>query len=49
MKALVWHGQQDLRCDTVPDPAIDDPGDAIVKMTSCAIRGSGPVAPSAGA
>ena len=40
MKALVWHGKEDIRCDTVPDPHIEDPRDAIVKVTSCAICGS---------
>src|SRR5436309_2341774 len=40
MKALVWHGKEDIRCDTVPDPKIEDPRDAIVKVTSCAICGS---------
>ena len=40
MKALVWHGKQDIRCDTIPDPEIEDPTDAIIKVTSCAICGS---------
>nr|WP_231876302.1 alcohol dehydrogenase catalytic domain-containing protein [Azotobacter vinelandii]WKN21540.1 alcohol dehydrogenase catalytic domain-containing protein [Azotobacter vinelandii] len=40
MKALCWHGKNDIRCDTVPDPAIEDPRDAIVKVSSCAICGS---------
>ena len=40
MKALVWHGTQDIRCDTVPDPRIEEPRDAIVEVTSCAICGS---------
>ena len=40
MKALCWHGKNDIRCDTVPDPKIEDPRDAIIKMTSCAICGS---------
>jgi threonine dehydrogenase-like Zn-dependent dehydrogenase len=40
MKALCWHGKKDIRCDTVPDPRIEDPRDAIVKVTSCAICGS---------
>jgi len=37
MKALVWHGKEDIRCDTVTDPEIQDPRDAIIKVTSCAI------------
>jgi len=40
MKALCWHGKKDIRCDTVPDPSIEDGRDAIVKVTSCAICGS---------
>lgn len=40
MKALCWHGKSDIRCDTVPDPKIEHPRDAIVKVTSCAICGS---------
>ncbi|MDQ1157400.1 threonine dehydrogenase-like Zn-dependent dehydrogenase [Sphingomonas sp. SORGH_AS 950] len=40
MKALVWHGKEDIRYDTVSDPAIEHPRDAIIKVTSCAICGS---------
>ena len=40
MRALVWHGKEDIRCDTVTDPTIEDPRDAIIKVTSCAICGS---------
>jgi threonine dehydrogenase-like Zn-dependent dehydrogenase len=40
MKALRWHGKQDIRCDSVPDPQIEDGRDAIIKVTSCAICGS---------
>lgn len=40
MKALVWHGKEDIRCDTVSDPAIEHPRDAILKVSSCAICGS---------
>ncbi|MCG7361325.1 glutathione-dependent formaldehyde dehydrogenase [Roseomonas sp. ACRSG] len=40
MKALVWHGKQDIRCDKVSDPEIEDSRDAIIKVTSCAICGS---------
>ena len=40
MRALVYHGTGDMRCDTVPDPKIQDPGDAIIKVTACAICGS---------
>lgn len=40
MRALCWHGKHDIRCDTVPDPRIEDGRDAIVRVTSCAICGS---------
>jgi threonine dehydrogenase-like Zn-dependent dehydrogenase len=40
MRALVWHGKEDIRCDTVTDPEIEQPRDAIVKVTCCAICGS---------
>ncbi len=40
MKALCWHGANDVRVDTVPDPKILNPRDAIVKITSTAICGS---------
>jgi len=40
MRALVWHGKEDIRCDTVSDPRIEHPRDAIVQVTSCAICGS---------
>ncbi|HET7879845.1 MAG TPA: zinc-dependent alcohol dehydrogenase [Acetobacteraceae bacterium] len=40
MRALTWHGKGDMRCDTVPDPKIEDPRDAIIKVTGCAICGS---------
>ena len=40
MKALCWHGKGDIRYDTVPDPTIEHPRDAIIKVTTCAICGS---------
>ena len=40
MKALVWHGTNDVRVERVPDPKILNPRDAIVKITSTAICGS---------
>jgi len=40
MKALTWHGKRDVRVDTVPDPAIEHPTDAIVRITTTAICGS---------
>jgi len=40
MKALVWHGKSDVRCDNVPDPKIEEPTDVIIKVTSTCICGS---------
>lgn len=40
MKAVCWHGAMDMRVDTVPDPTILNPQDAIIKITSTAICGS---------
>ena len=40
MKAICWHGKSDLRLDTVPDPTIQEPTDAIIKITATAICGS---------
>ena len=40
MKALVYHGRGDIRCEQVPDPKIEDGRDAIIKVTACAICGS---------
>jgi threonine dehydrogenase-like Zn-dependent dehydrogenase len=40
MKALAWHGRRDVRFDEVPDPAIEQPTDAIVRITTTAICGS---------
>jgi threonine dehydrogenase-like Zn-dependent dehydrogenase len=40
MKAVCYHGKGDIRVDTVPDPAILNPRDAIVKVTATAICGS---------
>ncbi len=40
MKALCWHGANDVRVDNVPDPTIINQRDAIVKITSTAICGS---------
>lgn len=40
MKALVWHNKGDVRCETVPDPKIEDPRNLIIKITSTAICGS---------
>jgi len=40
MRAVVWHGRRDVRTKTVPDPAIQDPTDAIVRITSSGLCGS---------
>jgi threonine dehydrogenase-like Zn-dependent dehydrogenase len=40
MKAVTYHGKRDVRVDTVPDPAIEEPTDAIVRITSSGICGS---------
>jgi threonine dehydrogenase-like Zn-dependent dehydrogenase len=40
MKALVWHGKDDVRVDSVPDPQLADPTDVIVRITATAICGS---------
>lgn len=40
MKALCWHGKEDVRIDTVADPAIVEPTDVVVKITATAICGS---------
>ena len=40
MKAVVWHGQRDVRVETMPDPTIEEPTDAIVEITSSGLCGS---------
>src|ERR1700684_4466335 len=40
MKALCWHGTGDVRIHTVPDPKIENPRDAIIKITTSGICGS---------
>ncbi len=40
MKALVWHGTNDVRVERVPDPELLNPRDAIIKVTTTAICGS---------
>src|SRR3954462_11902326 len=40
MKAVVWHGTNDVRVERVPDPKILNARDAIVRITSTAICGS---------
>src|SRR3954454_13605634 len=40
MRAVTWHGRDDVRVDTVPDPTIQNPTDVIVEITSSGICGS---------
>jgi threonine dehydrogenase-like Zn-dependent dehydrogenase len=40
MRAVTWHGTRDVRVDTVPDPQIEQPTDAIISVTSTGICGS---------
>jgi threonine dehydrogenase-like Zn-dependent dehydrogenase len=40
VKAVTFHGKRDVRVDTVPDPSIEAPTDAIVRITSSGICGS---------
>ncbi|HEY3483994.1 MAG TPA: zinc-dependent alcohol dehydrogenase [Ilumatobacteraceae bacterium] len=40
MKAVVWHGKRDVRVDDVADPVIEQPDDAIVRITSSGLCGS---------
>ena len=40
MKAVVWHGIGDIRLDNVPDPRIEQPTDAVIRLTASAICGT---------
>src|SRR3954471_12476951 len=40
MKAVTWHGKRDVRVETVPDPTIQEPTDAIIQVTTTNICGS---------
>jgi threonine dehydrogenase-like Zn-dependent dehydrogenase len=40
MRALTWHGRRDVRVDDVPDPTIEQPTDAIIRVTSSGLCGS---------
>lgn len=40
MKAVTWHGHGDIRYETVPDPKIEQPTDALLRVTRTAICGS---------
>ncbi|MCL3861436.1 zinc-dependent alcohol dehydrogenase [Actinotalea sp. K2] len=40
MRALTWQGNESLSVETVPDPRIQHPTDAVVRVTSTAVCGS---------
>jgi threonine dehydrogenase-like Zn-dependent dehydrogenase len=40
MRALTWQGRQDVQVTDVPDPRIEQPTDAVIRVTSTAICGS---------
>jgi threonine dehydrogenase-like Zn-dependent dehydrogenase len=40
MKAVTWHGKRDVRVDEVPDPRIQEPTDAVIRITTTNICGS---------
>jgi threonine dehydrogenase-like Zn-dependent dehydrogenase len=40
MKAVTWQGVEDVRVDDVPDPRIEEPTDAIIRVTSSGLCGS---------
>ncbi|MBB3676359.1 zinc-dependent alcohol dehydrogenase [Modestobacter versicolor] len=40
MKAVTWHGKQDVRVDTVDDPFVQEPTDAVIRVTTTNICGS---------
>jgi threonine dehydrogenase-like Zn-dependent dehydrogenase len=40
VKAVAWHGKRDVRVDNIADPAIEEPTDAIIRVTTTAICGS---------
>jgi hypothetical protein len=40
MRAVVWHGVGDIRIDGVPDPKVQQPTDAVVRLTASAICGT---------
>jgi threonine dehydrogenase-like Zn-dependent dehydrogenase len=40
MRALTWQGRESVSVEQVPDPRIEEPTDAIIRVTSTAICGS---------
>ncbi|MFI6294878.1 hypothetical protein ACIBEJ_25035 [Nonomuraea sp. NPDC050790] len=47
MKAVTWHGRRDVRGTRAPRPAVKEPADAVAKVTSTGIWGSGLHLPAA--
>ncbi|MFF4018862.1 zinc-dependent alcohol dehydrogenase [Streptomyces sp. NPDC001843] len=40
MKAVTWQGKRDVRVEDVPDPRIEEPTDAVIRLTSSGLCGS---------
>ncbi|GAA3847856.1 zinc-dependent alcohol dehydrogenase [Streptomyces coacervatus] len=40
MKAVTWQGKRDVRVEDVPDPRIQEPTDAVIRITSTGLCGS---------
>jgi threonine dehydrogenase-like Zn-dependent dehydrogenase len=40
MRAVTWQGKRKVKVTDVPDPVMQDPTDAIIRVTSTAICGS---------
>jgi len=40
MKAVTWQGRKDIRVEEVPDPRIEEPTDAIIRVTTTGLCGS---------
>ncbi|MEU6814636.1 zinc-dependent alcohol dehydrogenase [Streptomyces sp. NPDC046860] len=40
MKAVTWQGRRDVRVEDVPDPRIEEPTDAVIRVTSTGLCGS---------
>ena len=40
MKAVTWQGKRDVRVESVPDPKIQEPTDAVIRITSSGLCGS---------
>ncbi len=40
MRAVTWHGERDVRVEDVPDPRIEQPTDAVIRVTSTGLCGS---------